>query len=412
MVNLGFACQIAGTDRYKMASCRLENASPERLREIARKNLATLLSMLAYCKDNQIRLFRISSDVIPFASHPQIRWAWWEEEKETLACLGRFILENGIRVSMHPGQYTVLNSPDDEIVQRAKADLAYHVQFLDAMALPKSHKIIPHIGGAYGDKRRSIERFIENAAAVDARIIDRLTLENDEKTYDPDDVLYTANRIGVPAVMDNLHYQLNNNGMTSFETYLRLAGETWQPEDGRQKIHYSQQRPDGPKGSHSGTIRVEQWLRDAGMFHGLDVMLEVKDKNISAIKCDLSLNGGSRERIQKEWERYRFLVMRHSEDACREIERLAAAGSAPKDLFITIEKALALCPTEQSIRSAALHIWRFFEGLEKRDRLDALLDKYARNGDGIHRIFPYLQRLAQKHRIETLLDSYSFLISI
>ena len=89
-----------------------------------------------------------------------------------LAALGRKARRHGIRLSMHPGQYTVLNSPDADVVERAKLDLAYHAAFLDALGMDASGKIVLHVGGAYGDKPRALERFANAYATLPSRCAD------------------------------------------------------------------------------------------------------------------------------------------------------------------------------------------------------------------------------------------------
>ena len=78
-------------------------------------------------------MFRLSSDIVPFGSHPVNTVPWWDEFAEPLAHIGELIRTSGMRVSMHPGQYTVLSSPDPRIVEAARADLVFHARLLDAL---------------------------------------------------------------------------------------------------------------------------------------------------------------------------------------------------------------------------------------------------------------------------------------
>lgn len=80
---------------------------------------------------------------------------------------------------MHPGQYTVLNSPKEDTVIKAIQDLTYHSKFLDSLNLPSSHKIIIHIGGIYDSKINSTNRFIENYKKLPETVKRRLIIEND-----------------------------------------------------------------------------------------------------------------------------------------------------------------------------------------------------------------------------------------
>ena len=97
--------------------------------------------------------------------------------------IGRKATTYGMRLLMHPGQYTVINSPDEAVVERAVEDLRYHVRFLDAMGLGKEHKIILHIGGIYGDKTEVLKRFVQHCCCLDENIRQWLVIQNDDRQY-------------------------------------------------------------------------------------------------------------------------------------------------------------------------------------------------------------------------------------
>jgi len=110
-------------------------------------------------------------------------------------------------------------------------------------------------------------------------------IENDDRHYHIGDVLDIAAALGIPAVFDNLHHQLNRCGGTD-AYWINACRPTW---DSRQKVHYSQQARDKKPGAHSDTIDIQEFMDfyNSLSSRDLDIMLEVKDKNISAIKCML-----------------------------------------------------------------------------------------------------------------------------
>ncbi len=201
--------------------------------------------------------------------------------------MGRLIQAFGIRVSMHPGQYTVLNSSRDSVVENSKAELAYHARLLDAMGLNDTHKIILHIGGTYHDKRKSMDRFIRNFNSLQKAVRERLVIENDEKSYTAEDVLSISNRLGIPMVFDVFHHVCHPSfdGMPLSGIVAKIA-DTWKKRDGTPKIHYSDQNPEKSAGAHSESVDIRKFR----VFHEsirdmhLDVMLEVKDKEQSVLK--------------------------------------------------------------------------------------------------------------------------------
>ena len=273
-------------------------------------NLRALDAALDYQAKNGIHLFRISSDVIPFGSSPVNALDWMRDFEPHLAALGRKARRHGIRLSMHPGQYTVLNSPDADVVERAKLDLAYHAAFLDALGMDASGKIVLHVGGAYGDKPRALERFANAYATLPLAVRRRLVIENDDRLFTARDVLALSRATGAPMVFDTLHHELNREPD---------AAATWKPEDGAQKMHYAQQAPGRRPGSHTDTIELAPFLafhrslaehRADSAFGMPDIMLEVKDKNLSAIKCILCTSEHGRfSRLEREWALYKYAVL-------------------------------------------------------------------------------------------------------
>ena len=156
---LGYACLSLSVEGSSPRGTILRNATPERLRALTAANLAGLQRVLEFNVAHGVRMFRLSSDIVPFGSHPVNAMPWWDEFAEPLAEIGELIRTSGMRVSMHPGQYTVLSSPDQRIVDAARADLVFHARLLDALGLDTRHKIVIHVGGAYSDKAAALDRW-------------------------------------------------------------------------------------------------------------------------------------------------------------------------------------------------------------------------------------------------------------
>jgi len=307
-MRVGYACLTVGVADTSIKSCRMRNADEKRLFQITENNLLSLEHMLNYNAANNIKFYRISSDIIPFGSSPVNNMKWWDVFKEEFEILGKKIRKHNIRVSMHPGQYTVLNSPNEDVVKRAIMDLDYHARVLDALGTGTEHKIILHIGGIYSDKEKAIERFIYNYSRLGNDIKQRLVIENDDKSYNIADVLAIGRKCGIPVVFDNLHHKVNppgsmtGNQIAGIKTNMAInlpdkdmdelewineCRKTWKSKDGTQKIHYSQQDPDKKPGSHSQSIEVNEFIDFINKLGrtDIDIMLEVKDKNQSAIEC-------------------------------------------------------------------------------------------------------------------------------
>jgi UV DNA damage endonuclease len=292
-MNIGYACLTVDVPNTDFKSCILRNASEERLLELIAHNLNSLENIIDYNIKNNIRLFRISSDIIPFGSNPVNKIAWWQIFSPQLLKISKKIKASKIRVSMHPGQYTVLNSPNEDVVYRAIKDLIYHTKFLDALKLDEKNKIVLHIGGVYNDKVASINRFIASYNDLDSSIKSRLVIENDDKCYNINDVLYISKKLNIPVIYDNLHNKINPFDKKNDDYYwIDKCYKTWRKKDGAQKIHYAQRDPNKKNGSHSNTIQIDEFINfyENLKNNDIDIMLEVKDKNISALKCISSIH--------------------------------------------------------------------------------------------------------------------------
>ena len=109
-MKIGYACKIIGVPNTNTKSCTLKNATSERLTALSEYNIETLNNAIDYNIENNIKLFRISSDIIPFGSSEINQVKWWEIFSEELSLIGKKIKDSNIRVSVHPGQYTCFSS--------------------------------------------------------------------------------------------------------------------------------------------------------------------------------------------------------------------------------------------------------------------------------------------------------------
>jgi UV DNA damage endonuclease len=414
-MNIGYACLTVGVSGTKQQTCTMKNATPDVLLSLIQSNLESLDKILDYNIQNSIKLFRISSDIIPFGSHPVNTLKWWEEFNHKLKKIGRKALTNGIRLSMHPGQYTVLNSPDEAVVARAVEDLLYHARLLDVMGIGKEHKIILHIGGIYGDKNAAVKRFIQQYRCLRGNIKQRLVIENDDRLYKISDVLSIGVSEGIPVVFDNLHHQVNPNNTRSEIEWIAACGNTWKPEDGTQKLHYSQQDAGKRAGSHSATLNVDDFLQFYKHLpnQDADIMVEVKDKNLSAIKCLNTISSPGIQQLEKEWGRYKYLVLEHSPKIHQEIRRLLKdKNTYPISAFYRlVDEAMKTPIKAGNAVNAAQHVWGYVRdsaGQNTRLSFEKSLNEASQGGSTIA-MKRLLWKLAEVQQQKYLLDSLYFI---
>lgn len=187
---------------------------------------------------------------------------------------------------MHPGQYTLINTPKERVLENSIEELKYHCDVLDCMGLGRTSKIQIHVGGVYGDKKSAKQRFIQNYNKLPEEIKKRLVIENDEKSYSLRDCLDISEDIEIPIIFDSFHHSCLNNGESNPEA-IEKAGGTWKEEDGILMTDYSSQEPNTRVGTHARYIDIEHFRKylDETQDFDFDIMLEIKDKEKSALKA-------------------------------------------------------------------------------------------------------------------------------
>ena len=285
-MRLGYACvntQLQSSAR----TLRLASATPERLRELIAANLDALEAILRWNDANDIRVFRLTSNLVPFGSHPANTLAWWDEFAGRFEELGAQLRTTRARVSTHPGQYTVLSSEQPHVLEAAIAELDYHDRLLGALGLDRSHKIVLHVGSGAGDPAAARARFDRGYARLSTGARARLVVENDER-WPLQRVLELARPLDLPVVFDAFHHRLapSLEALGLRETVL-LVAETWRAVDGRQEVHFSTQQPGKRPGAHAQTLDLDAFalfVDEVGDLP-LDCILEVKDKELSVLRA-------------------------------------------------------------------------------------------------------------------------------
>ncbi|MDD9952971.1 MAG: UV DNA damage repair endonuclease UvsE [Candidatus Woesearchaeota archaeon] len=264
---------------------RLASYSEAKFRETVQHNLDALQQLLEFNVEHNLLFHRISSNTIPFASHPIQTVDWQEEFAEQLSSIGTCIKNNGFRISMHPDQFVLINAKDPKIVEKSIGDLSWHADFLDALGLDTTAKIQIHVGGVYGDKEAAIARFVHEHKRLPSKIQRRLAIEHDDRLFSVRDCMVIHKQTGIPVIFDNLHHECLHNGETQEEAMQQLA-ITWKKEDGIPLVDYSMQAPGERVGKHAQTLddkHFTTFIKHVPI--DCDIMLEIKDKEPSAIRA-------------------------------------------------------------------------------------------------------------------------------
>lgn len=247
-----------------------------KIANICLKNAQSLQQALIYCSQNHIGSFRVSSQILPLKTHPQMGYEVEElpEGKEIIKAFKKcrsFMKENQLRLVFHPDQFILLSSSNDEVTERSIADLKYHAQVSEWIG---ADVINIHGGGAYGNKRQALNQVARNLNRLPKAVRTLLTFENDDKTYTPEDLLPLCRKEGIPFVYDAHHHRCNPDVM-NVEEATQAALATWN----REPLFHISSPKEGWKGPnnnrHHDYIDVEDFPR---CWLGLNITVEVEAK--------------------------------------------------------------------------------------------------------------------------------------
>lgn len=285
-MRIGYPCMNTAVGCTSARTFRLKSWSEERFLSSVAENLACLSRILAFNTEHDLLFFRVTSDLVPFASHPVNTLDWPEIFAEEFAGIGVFVRDHGMRVSMHPDQFTLLTSPDEGVCERSVAELVYHAAVLDAMDLDAAAKVQIHLGGVYGDKEAAVGRFFDRYRTLPTAVKRRLVVENDDRLYTEAECRAVGRECGVPVLFDSFHHECNPSDLHTGEAVDACAA-TWKEKDGVQMVDYSSQEPGGRRGRHARTLDSAHFAAFLAVSrpHDLDIMLEIKDKEQSALRA-------------------------------------------------------------------------------------------------------------------------------
>lgn len=286
---IGFACTMADSPLSTCHTFRLANLNESQLAKTIDQNLADLTQILEWMEPHPLRLFRIGSSLVPFASHAAMNLDWRSMIRDGLAEIGKRF--KGFRFSMHPGQYNVLNSPNSEAVEACVRELTYSSEILDMLGSGPEGVVVLHGGGVYGDRQASLGRLVERVRELPSIAKDRLALEHDERYFSLAEIVDVCEQTGVKAIYDTHHFQINPS--PDLEGLLARVRDTWPCTP---KIHISSQRPDARAGAHDDYVHPADLRRLAHEVpFDFDLMVEAKAKQLAALQVAALANASKLE---------------------------------------------------------------------------------------------------------------------
>ncbi len=268
---------------------KLENKERvEQLIQITKANLEHTLRAIHYNIAHEIPLYRFSSSLVPLATHPEVNWDYIAPFKETYRAIGKLVKTYEVRTSFHPNQFTLFTSDKPHVTANAVEDMKYHYALLEAMGLEEEAYINLHIGGAYGDKNAALERFHTNLKQLPASIKQRMTLENDDKTYTTSETLNVCEKENIPMMFDYHHFMANHSEEETLTSLLPRFFQTWKSSPFPPKIHVSSPKTEKEYRSHASYADADFIKPLLSELKKLDVnvdfMVEAKEKDRALLK--------------------------------------------------------------------------------------------------------------------------------
>ncbi|KAL2010958.1 hypothetical protein VTN00DRAFT_3676 [Thermoascus crustaceus] len=250
-------------------------------------NARDVIKMLRWNDRYGIKFMRLSSEMFPFASHEKYGYKLAPFASEVLAEVGRVAAELGHRLTVHPGQFTQLGSPRKQVIENSIRDLEYHSEMLQLLKLPPQQDrdavMVLHMGGTFGDKAATLDRFRQNYRLLSQDIKNRLVLENDDVSWSVHDLLPICEELNIPLVLDFHHHNIvfdsdkvREGTLDIMQLFDRIKA-TWTRKGITQKMHYSEPTPSAitnhQRRKHNSRVETLPPCDPT-----MDLMIEAKDK--------------------------------------------------------------------------------------------------------------------------------------
>ena len=268
----------------KFSSLKTEEAY-YKLDQIVCQNLEALMDILRYNLQQGIYFFRITSLLVPLATHPKVLYDPFQKFASSFEKIGKYVIKHDMRVDTHPDQFCVLNSINASVVQSSINILEFHRNMFCAMKI--DGKCVLHLGSSALGKEESIKRFCEQFNLLSDDLKKMIMLENDDKVYTIVDVLSVCESLHIPMVLDYHHYRCNH-GNEKLEDYLERIFATWDGTGLPPKVHFSSPASRKKYRNHSDYVSYASFIKFIDLLkkvdYDVDIMIEAKGKDEALLR--------------------------------------------------------------------------------------------------------------------------------
>jgi len=252
-----------------------KNNNLDKLDKVIKSNLEGLSKIIDYNIKNNIHFYRISSKLIPLATHPDINFDYIDKYKTYYNEIKEKIKKSNMRVDFHPDQFTVLNSTNKEVVNKSINNLEYHYKILEALGI-KNKILVLHVGSNVFGKEKSIKRFINNYRLLPNHLQSIIALENDDKIFNIEDVTNISKILHTKVILDYHHHNCNKSEIDYSKIFKSWGKLT-------PKIHFSSPKNKKEFRSHNDYINSDDFIKfieEIKIYNkDIDIMIEAKAKD-------------------------------------------------------------------------------------------------------------------------------------
>lgn len=262
------------------------------LKKLAIHNIKSLLTILKWNEEHNIRFFRITSSLFPHLGDPDMIKLFPDNKyfqgnikfaKKYLKKVGDFVKKYNHRITFHSHPYVQLGSPNDNIIKKSLFDIFILYKIFKFMGIKPSpyNCVILHGGGVYNNKFETLERIKRTVLSLPVKVKNMLVFENDERHYNPLDLLLLCEELNMPFCFDIFHNQISKENVKITPKFIDRIIKTWNGYI--PKFHLSEQRPESVFGAHSDYVReIPSWVFNLNI-ENLDIMIECKQKEKSVL---------------------------------------------------------------------------------------------------------------------------------
>lgn len=247
-------------------------------------NINNIKNKLPLIIKQGIKSFRISSNLLPLIDLVSDEIKYNQSVINSLKELGKFIIENKIRLTCHPDQFCIISSKNPNVINNSFQILKHHAWIFDQLGLPQNTYYAINI---HGGVKGQFDTLVASINKLPNNVRNRLTLENEELAFSIEDLYIIHKETGIPITFDSHHHLFNPSKLDGKDA-MNLAISTWKEKP---LTHLSNTEP-GLENSkfqdrrkHSQYIHyIPEYQLIANNNNLIDIDIEAKQKNLAIFK--------------------------------------------------------------------------------------------------------------------------------